>query len=111
LNAAEKGEPGVPPLPSALFLVNEKDRAYTDSKLTPHPVCTYFQPINLSGAREKVAKKTYIRCTRFASPGFDKALAACKADTSWRVVENATSGHVIMLDEPEWLADILLQAA
>jgi pimeloyl-ACP methyl ester carboxylesterase len=111
LNAAEKGEPGVPPLPSVLFLVNEKDRAYADSKLTPHPVGTYFQPISLSGAREKVAKKTYIRCTRFASPGFDKALAACKADTSWRAVENTTSGHVIMLDEPEWLADTLLQGS
>jgi hypothetical protein len=28
-------------------------------------------------------------------------LAAPKADPSWRAVETTTTGHVIMLDEPE----------
>jgi hypothetical protein len=69
------------------------------------------QPIKLSGAREKVAKKTYIRATRYQSPGFDKALAACKGDKSWTVVETNAPGHAIMVDTPEWLADQLLQAA
>ena len=72
LNAADKGEPGLPPAPAALFLVNEKDRAYVDSKLTPQPVGTYLQPIKLSGARDKVAKKTYIRATRFQAPRFQQ---------------------------------------
>ena len=52
----------------------------------------------ISGARDKVAKKTYIRATRFPNPGLDKALADCKADPSWRVVETNIPGHVIMLD-------------
>jgi len=38
-------------------------------------------------------------------------MAECKADPSWTVIENTTSGHVIMLDEPEWLADVLMKAA
>jgi len=50
--------------------------------------------------REKVAKKTYIRATRYPIPGFDKALADCKSDKSWGVV----------LDAPEWLTDQLLRA-
>jgi hypothetical protein len=111
LNAADKGASSIPPAPAAAFLVNEKDRAYVDSKLTPQPTGTYFQPIKLSGARDKVTKKTYIRATRFAAPAFNKALAECKADTSWSTVENATCGHVIMIDEPEWLADVLTKAA
>jgi hypothetical protein len=37
------------------------------------PVGTYAQAIRLSGAREKVAKKTYIRATKFPNPAFDKA--------------------------------------
>jgi hypothetical protein len=61
------------------------------------------EPIKLSGAREKVAKKTYIRANRYPSPGFDRALADCKADKSWGVVETNIPGHVIMLDAPEWL--------
>ena len=94
-----------------VFLVNENDRAWFDSKATPHPTGTFLQSIKLSGAREKVAKKTYIRATRYQSPGFDKALAACKGDKSWTVVETNVPGHAIMVDTPEWLADQLLQAA
>jgi hypothetical protein len=58
LSAADKGEAGLPAAPAALFPVNEKDRAYVDSKLTPQPVGTYLQPIKLSGAGDRVAKKT-----------------------------------------------------
>jgi pimeloyl-ACP methyl ester carboxylesterase len=111
LAAADRGEAGLHQAPAALFLLNEKDRAYVDSKLTPQPIGTYLQPIRLSGARDRVSKKTYIRAPRFKASAFDKALAECKADPSWSVIENTTSGHVIMLDEPEWLADILMKAA
>ena len=110
-SAIEKGELGLQAPKAEIFLVNENDRALVDSKATPQPTSTFVQPIKLSGARDKVAKKTYIRATRFSNPGFDKALADCKADQSWRVVETNTPGHVIMLDTPEWLADQLLQAA
>ena len=44
-------------------------------------------------------------------PPFDKALAECKAETSWSTVENTSSGHFIMIDEPAWLADILMKVA
>jgi hypothetical protein len=69
-----------------------------------------LQPLKLSGARDKVAKKTYIRAMKYPSPVFDKALAECKADNSWSTSEIA-SGHLVMLDAPEWLAEQLLHAA
>jgi hypothetical protein len=111
LGASEKGDLGLQAPNAEVFLVNENDRPLVDSKATPQPTSTFVQPIRLSGARDKVAKKTYIRATRYPNPGFDKALADCKADKSWKVVETNISGHVIMLDAPEWLADQLLQAA
>jgi hypothetical protein len=111
LSAFEKGELGLEAPKAEVFLVNENDRILVDSKATPQPTSTFMQPIRLSGARDNVAKKTYIRATRFSNPGFDKALADCKADKSWRVVETNIPGHVIMLDAPEWLANQLLQAA
>jgi hypothetical protein len=60
LSPMERGEPGFPVPPPKLpsIFVNEKDRAYVDSKLTPQPVGTYAQAITLSGAREKIAKTT-----------------------------------------------------
>ncbi len=109
--AAEKNEASFAPPPKLPpVFVNEKDRDYVDSKLTPQPIGTYFQPIKLSGAREKVVKKTYVRATKFPSPPFDKALAECKADKSWTTLE-ANAYHIVMLDEPQWLADTLVTAA
>jgi hypothetical protein len=61
-------------------------------------------------AREKVPKKTYIRATKFPLAAFDKALAECKLDKSWSTFEIASS-HSVMLDEPERLAELLVQAA
>jgi len=112
LASSNKGEQGFPPPagnPVPIF-INENDRAYVTSKVTPQPIGTFLQPLKLSGARDKVAKKTYIRATKFPSPAFDKALAECKADKSWSTSE-IDSGHLVMLDAPEWLANQLLQAA
>ena len=66
--------------------------------------------MKLSGAREKVAKKTYIRLPKFTLAALDKAFAECKADKSWTVFENTTSGHAVMITEPDWLTGVLLQA-
>jgi hypothetical protein len=30
---------------------------------------------------------------------------------TWSVIENTSFGHIIMFDEPEWLADVLMGAA
>ena len=40
----------------------------------------FVQPVNLSSAREKIAKKTFIRLPEYPAAGLDKALEECKAD-------------------------------
>jgi Alpha/beta hydrolase family len=87
-----------------------KDAAWVLSKVTPQPIGTWLQPVKLSGAREKIAKKTYIRLPKFPMAALDKAVAECKSDKSWTVLENTTSGHSVMITEPDWLTGVLLQA-
>jgi pimeloyl-ACP methyl ester carboxylesterase len=111
LAAVEKGDPGRPSPKAEAFHVNEKDRAWVDSKTTLQPNGVALQPIKLTGAREKVAKKTYIRAARYPQPAFDKALAECKADKSWRTFEATDCGHDVMVDAPQWLVDTLLQVS
>jgi hypothetical protein len=82
-----------------VFQVNEKDRAWVDSKLTPQPNVVALQPIKLTDAREKVAKKTYIRATKYPQPAFDQALTECNADKSWRTFETTEAGHDVMVDD------------
>ena len=82
-----------------------------ESKFTAQPVGTFLQPIKLSGALEKVAKKTYIRLPKFPQPAFDKALADCKSDKSWTTFELPDIGHMAMLDAPDRVSELILQGA
>jgi pimeloyl-ACP methyl ester carboxylesterase len=108
LEAIAKGEISRPAPKAETFHVNEKDRAWVDSKLTPQPVGVALQPIKLTGAREKVAKKTYIRAPVYPQPAFDKYYAARKADPSWRTYE-VDGGHDVMVDRPDRLVEIMLE--
>jgi pimeloyl-ACP methyl ester carboxylesterase len=111
VNAAiQRGETGMPPARAAYFNVNEKDRAFVDSKCTPQPVGTYGEPLTLTGARERVAKKTYIRAKGFNAPGFDAVAGRLRSDASWKVHE-MPCGHDAMIDMPDRLTELLLNAA
>jgi pimeloyl-ACP methyl ester carboxylesterase len=98
------------PAPKTSALPDAKDAAWVVSKMTAHPVGTWLQPVKLSGARERIAKKTYIRLPKYQLAALDKAAAECKADSTWKFIENNTSGHAVMLQEPEWLAEVLIKA-
>ena len=63
-----------------------------------------------AGAREKIAKKTYIRAKGYPSVPFDAALEKIKANSAWKTYE-MTAGHDAMVDQPQELTDILLQVA
>ena len=73
--AVARGDLVAKPVPAKAFNVSEENQAWVNSKMTPHPLGTSFTPIKMTGAREKIAKKTFIRLTGYQSPFFDKALA------------------------------------
>ncbi len=108
--AAARNDVGRPVPPAKAFGVNEKDQAWVDSKMTPQPTFVSLQPIALTGARDKIARKTYIRAAAFSAPAFDKFLAKLKTDSSWRTYE-VPSGHDVMVDMPDRLTEILLEVA
>jgi pimeloyl-ACP methyl ester carboxylesterase len=109
--AVANGEISRKPPPAKNFSFSEKDYAWIDSKLTPQPNGVATQPIKLTAKRETIAKKTYIRAPKYPQAAFDKALAECKADKTWQTYVNETAGHDVMIDQPEWLADVLLKAS
>jgi len=108
--ATERGDIGVPARPAAAFLVNDKDQAWVDSLTGPQPIETMTEPVKITGARERIGKKSYIRAGAYPNPGFDKAFARVKADKAWRTYE-VPCGHDVMVDMPERLAEILLEVA
>lgn len=110
-DSVARGEPGRKPPPAKTFSLSEKDYGWIDSKLTQQPNGPAMQTIKLTGARDAIAKKTYIRAPKYPQAAFDKALAECKADVSWQTFVNDNTGHDVMIDQPEWLADLLLKVS
>src|SRR5712692_1493026 len=107
LKRAEVSRPA--PHPS-VWKVNEKDIPWVAEKFTAQPIGVAFTPIRLTGARDRVPKKTYVRAKGYDNPNFEKAYAKVKADPSWRTCE-MPCGHEVMIDMPERTTEILLEVA
>jgi pimeloyl-ACP methyl ester carboxylesterase len=108
--AQQNGDLGVAPRSAEAFNVNVADRAWVDAQCVPQPIGTFTEAMKVTGARERIGKKAYIRAAGYANPGFDKALARLQTDKSWRTY-GVPCGHDVMVDMPERLTEILLEVA
>jgi pimeloyl-ACP methyl ester carboxylesterase len=108
--AVARRDIGIPPRPAEAFGVNPADRAWVDLLCVPQPLATFTDKVALTGAYQRIPRRTYIRAKSYANPGFDRAYETLRADPSWRVGE-VTGGHDVMVDAPDRLAELLLEAA
>ena len=108
--ALQRGDSALKPVPAAVFRVNEKDRAWVDAMCTPHPIGTFTEKVKITGARDRVAKRAYIRAKEYPSPSFDAARARAEGSGGWRVYD-MPCGHDAMVDMPDRLAEILVEVA
>jgi pimeloyl-ACP methyl ester carboxylesterase len=97
----------IDPVPAEYFGVNEADRAWVDRLCTPHPLACMAEKIVITGARERVRRKVYVRATDFPNPPFDDLLAYALSTDGWEGHGIATN-HDAMVDAPEEVADLLL---
>lgn len=100
------------PNPSAdeFAIADPAHRALVNAKMTPQPLGVTFQSIKLTGARDRVPVKAYIRGSGHKNASFDSFLHKYENDPAWRTW-NLSCGHHIMLDMPDKLADILSELA
>jgi pimeloyl-ACP methyl ester carboxylesterase len=111
INAArDRGDTTLAAVPAANFRVNETDRAWVDANCTPQPLLSLTDKIALTGARERIARKAFIRATGYPSTSFDAALARARANPLWRTFE-IPCGHDAMVDMPDRLSEILLASS
>jgi pimeloyl-ACP methyl ester carboxylesterase len=103
-------EDAIPPPPTAQGdYLNDNDRAWVDSKATAQPTATFTEKLRVSGAYQRVPRKTFILATGWAG-GFDAVAAAARADPGWAVHEIAC-GHDVAIDKSDELASILATCA
>lgn len=111
--AVRNGEAGRPAPGAASFrIIRPEDSAWVQAKMTPQPTGVSLTPIKLTGARDRVRKKTYVRAPAYAQSNFDRHYQAAQSDASWTAISlpPEVAGHDIMVDAPEKLAEILLAA-
>jgi hypothetical protein len=79
-------------------------RGWVDAKCTPQPIQCLLQPVALSGARERIRKKAYIR-SEFPYGAFDAGMSEARKH-EWDI-HKVRGGHDVMIDAPKQLAEIL----
>jgi pimeloyl-ACP methyl ester carboxylesterase len=77
-------------------------------KLDLHPLLTLTEPVKLDGSEQSIRNHTYILATK--RPSFQRFYDKVKDDPAWRTRTIAT-GHVVMMEDPEGLAKLLLEEA
>lgn len=81
-----------------------------DAQCTVQPLATLEQPINLSGGLANVTSVVYVRAAGYTDgspfrPFFERA-----QQNGWQTFV-APCGHYLMLDLPDYVVRILVQAA
>ncbi len=109
LDAISRGEVSRPAVPSTSKGMSAADSDWLLAKATPQPIGVSLDAIKLTGARERVAKKAYIRARNFQNPNFDAFYEKAK-DAGWQVFD-LPSGHNIQVEMPDRLTEILLTLA
>ena len=109
--ALARGEIARAAPPAAYFKVQAPDDvAWIDSLTTPQPNGVWPDPIHLTGARDRIAKRAYVRAGLYPNPNFDGAMEKLRAREGWRVI-SLGGGHDLMVDAPEELANLFIELA
>jgi pimeloyl-ACP methyl ester carboxylesterase len=95
-----------PPAPATFGVVDPADVVWVEPRLTPQPLATMSEPVDLRRFYELSTPRTYIHCT-----AFDLALHAERASAlDWPRID-LDAAHDLMVTEPQRLADLLQELA
>jgi pimeloyl-ACP methyl ester carboxylesterase len=109
VGAVREAKGPVPPITAEQFNVNAADRAWVNSKTTPQSAACFSEKLVLTGAVNKIPKKTYVMANVGTSPPFRANYERLKSDQAWRTY-TVECGHDVMIDKPAELAVILTSA-
>lgn len=74
------------------------------------PIGSWNDRLVVTGARERIHKEIFVRSTRYRQAPFEAAYAKVRSNPTWVTFE-LVCGHHAMVDMPERVTQILLDAA
>ena len=99
-----------PPNVEMFAIEDEHWRAKVARLMTPHPSNSLLEPVSLTGARDRIARRAFIVGSNLQRPLFTATRDALSKAGRWRLHDLPT-GHRPMIDAPDSLADILCDVA
>lgn len=105
--AAEGDGYSVPPMSGEQFGVNEADLAWMNEKCSDHPLGCFTQPMALTGAHQRITRRTYVLAAGFDHPSTRAYYDAFKDDPAWQALV-MEGGHDLMVDNPTAVTEVLL---
>lgn len=108
-STANHGGLRIDAVPGELFNINMADREMFDARSTGMPLACLLEAIQLTGAWQTVLNRHYITTTGWAPSAFAAEGERLKTDPAWKV-HTSPAGHLVMLDDPQFVADVLLGA-
>jgi hypothetical protein len=103
-------QPGVNPTRAASAFMDPVNAAWANARLTPQPVETFREKLKVTGAVERIRKRTFVQATIGETPFFAATFERAKASAGWKTVQ-VNSRHDVMVDQPDQMTRILLDAA
>jgi len=84
--------------------------ARVNALLTPMPAAAFAEKPVVTGERDRVARKTFVRARRCTMPFFHPIAADLSGRDDW-VVEEMDCDHLMMFDDPGATTEVLVRAA
>lgn len=75
-----------------------------------HPLLTLLEAVSLTGEEKRIPRRAYVFATNWQPTPFTRFAEAVKGDRAWEYHE-ADASHMVMDDQPEQVAEILLGLA
>jgi len=102
-------QPGVNPTRKASAFMDPANAAWADARLTPQPVETFREKLKVTGAVERIPKRTFVQATLGEAPFFAATFERAKASAGWKTIQ-VNCRHDVMVDQPDQMTKILLDA-
>jgi pimeloyl-ACP methyl ester carboxylesterase len=112
LDQASRNGGMIPPIPAAIFNVNDADAARVDAISVPQPLATFVQGVRggVESPAVTATNRAYVFATANGGDWFVSTHARLKDHPQWKV-HTVPCGHSVMLDRPQELAWLLLEEA
>ena len=96
-------------VPEAWHITDQSDLRWVLPRLTATPLGHFTEPVRRINTAAERLPRTYIRCTVFPNPIFDRYAEIAQSGAGWQHRELATS-HLPFVTNPLELANVLMEA-